>query len=436
MAKLNLGLATTVESFSSGDYVYLSVGGSVRRIRTDLFIDALQTNQLSLRQYAWGVPIKQSVQTSSEWGRVGNLDMWEEYKEKLGRYLLTNDLKMAKLSPTDSSVYADGTALDETKGHVVVAGPTLYYLVKTDAVTGVPYLWMSSLPIGGHCIKNPIVGAYKGVVASGNLVSRSGFAPAGSQTITAFWALANNNGKENFGLTGYDHARWMQMLLLSEYGSPNSQSKIGNGVGGSVEKGLWNAASVLKTGATKSLGDRCGKIDITLSNVVDGVTNTGVDCSRVSLFGIEDLWGWQWEMMQGIFFGSSANTGQDGTEAFIYNGNRVPTVAELASHPTGTYRQITRSTENMYPKEMFLGEFFDTIGKTGGGGTDTGWDDYFYSSTTGQLFALGGAANSGAVAGAFYVHASSAFSFAYSIYGGRLACYAENIKYVNGKDIA
>lgn len=62
-------------------------------------------------------------------------------------------------------------------------------------------------------------------------------------------------------------------------------------------------------------------------------SNTGVDCSRVNMMGIEDPYGWQWEFLQGVFCGSSNNSSQSGTEIFIYKGNRLPTTAELAAHP-------------------------------------------------------------------------------------------------------
>lgn len=94
------------------------------------------------------------------------------------------------------------------------------------------------------------------------------------------------------------------MLGLSQYGDTNIQAKLGYGVGGSSSKDLWAAAAALKTGATKSLGDNWGKIAI---SVVNG-SNTGVDCSRVNMMGIEDPYGWQWEFLQGVFCGSSNNS--------------------------------------------------------------------------------------------------------------------------------
>ena len=154
-------------------------------------------------------------------------------------------------------MFADGTTVDETKGHVMWIGPRLYYRVQTDSVSGVPILWLSMLPIGGEFIGGAnggmynCIGAYKGSMSGSALVSRSGVAPAGSKTINAFWTAAQVNGKE-WGLTDYDQRKLIMMLGLSQYGDTNIQAKLGYGVGGSSSKDLWAAAAALKTGATKS----------------------------------------------------------------------------------------------------------------------------------------------------------------------------------------
>lgn len=166
---------------------------------------------------------------------IGNTAAWTEYKLYCGRYLVTNDGRAAKMSPTNSAVFADGTAVDETKGHVMWIGPRLYYRVQTDSVSGVPVLWLSMLPIGGEFIGGAnggmynCIGAYKGSMSGSALVSRSGVAPAGSKTINAFWNAAQVNGKE-WGLTDYDQRKLIMMLGLSQYGDTNIQAKLGYGV--------------------------------------------------------------------------------------------------------------------------------------------------------------------------------------------------------------
>lgn len=433
----DLAKVGAVNSMLASDYILVEIGGSIKRISVKDFMNSIQTGSLNLSQYAWGVPIYQSPssKTSPEWGRVGNLDMWAQYKETTGRYLLTQDGRLAKLSKTNSSYFADGTVVDETKGNIMFHSPRLYYLVKTDAVTGIPYLWLSLLPIGGHYIESPCFGAYNADVISDKLVSRSGRVPKGNLTISQFWAKARANGND-YGLSCYDHRRLMMMLQLSEYGNPNCQDKIGYGVGGSVRGDFWNAASKLTTGATKTLGDSCGSIPIdALPDTIAGKP-ASVNSSRVSLFGIEDGWNWRHEMTQNIYFGKSVNTGQTGKEVFIYEGNRIPTDAELTTKPAGDYRKLERMDGGGYVSKMVLGEHFDLIAQsTTGGGSNNYWCDYFWCNIAkGQICIFGGDATHGSDSGIVCAYSSSDFSAKYEGFGARLAYYGKT-QYVNGADL-
>ena len=425
-----------VSSILRSNTVLVEVGGSVRRISVENFMNAInQGDEQMLRQVAWGIPIKQSIQTSTNYGVIGNTAAWTEYKLYCGRYLVTNDGRAAKLSPTNSAVFADGTQVDETKGHVMWIGPRLYYRVQTDSVSGVPVLWLSMLPIGGEYIGGAnggmynCIGAYKGSMSGSALVSRSGAVPAGSKTISAFWTAAQANGKD-WGLTDYDQGKLILALGLSQYGDTNIQAKLGNGVCGSVNKDLWNAAAKLTTGATKSLGDSWGKVSI---SVVNG-ENTGTDCSRVNLMGIEDPYGWQWEMIQGVYCGSSENNTQSGTEIFIYKGNRLPTSTELTSHPNGEYRTAERLTSSGQVQELILGAHFDIFPKKIGGNSTSYWADYSWAAPNGQLVLWGGTAASGASCGLAYADSGDAWSNSYAGIGSRLAFFGD-LTFVNGAQL-
>lgn len=444
MANQNLGTVASVTSALKSNSVLIEVSGSIRRITLDNLMNVINSgDEMLLRQVAWGVPLKQN-QSNQAWGVIGNLGMRAEYESKCGRYLVTGKGLAAKLSPTNSAVYADGTALDETKGNIMFIGPRLYYVVKQDAASGIDYLWLSQLPIGGHYIGNCnndeyiCVGAYKGSMSGSTLVSRSGVSPAGAKTIESFWTAAQVNGKE-WGLTNYDHRRYMMMLGIGHYGNPNIQSTLGNGVcgeGGWID--VWGAASTLKTGATKSLGDALAKIDI--ANIVNASNSTihTTNSSRVNLFGIEDPYGWQWEMIQGVYCGNSANAAQTGQEIFIYDGNRMPSAAELTTHPTGKYRQLARRTvtgnSEGYILKMTLGEYFDLFGKAIGGGASSFWGDYEYINNTGQLVLWGGLAESGSCCGLGYAGSLNAFSASNSNYGSRLAYYGP-LTFMSGKQL-
>lgn len=436
MATKTLGNETTVASMLRSNSVLVEIDGNVRRITLENLMNAINTgNEQLLRQVAWGVPLKHKVQSSTYYGVIGNTAAWEEYKRMSGRYLVTNSGKASKLSPTNSSVFADGTALDETKGHVMFISPRLYYLVQTDSVTGIPYLWLSMLPIGGNYIGGAnggmynCMGAYKGTMNGSALVSRSGVAPAGSRTINSFWSAAQVNGKD-WGLTDYEQRKLIMMLGLSEYGDTNIQAKLGYGISGNTNLDLWATATTLQTGATKSLGDNFGKIGI---SVVNG-SIAGVNCSRVNMMGIEDPYGWQWEMLQGVFCGNSANATQDGTEIFIYKGNRLPTSAELTTHPNGEYRQATRQTVSGYVQEIIAGENFDIFPSKIGGGTTSYWADYSWANNTGQLVFWGGPASDGAYCGLASADSYYDWSLAGATVGSRLAYYG-NLTFVTGADL-
>ena len=387
----------------------------------------LDDQDTTLRSIAWGQELMEG-QSSTDWtaGRVGNLTMFAEYEALCGRYMLLNNGYMAKLNPSDSSLFADGTPLSDAEvtaknGNIMYYAPKLYYLVKTDSQTGKTYLWMSMLPIGGKELPACCIGAYKGSMAGSALVSRSGVAPAGAKTISAFWTAAQVNGSA-FGLTNYDHRKRMMMKGLAKYGDTNIQTKLGYGVCGSTALDLWATASNLLTGATKANGDAWAKIDI---SVVNGAI-TGTDCSRVNLGGIEDPYGWQWEMIQNVYFGAAANTpNQTGSEIYIYEGNRMPFTAELATHPAGAYRQLTRRTDSGYISAMILGDYFDLFAKTLGGGATSYWSDYAYNDNAGQLLLWGGNASFGTYCGLGFAVSYDAFSLSSASVGARLAFYGE-----------
>lgn len=422
MALKNIATAAQVSSIIKTNSIMVEVDGSLRRITLDKLIDSINAgSEELLRSVAWGVPIKQESQSSPEWGRVGNLDMWALFKQQSGRYLVKNNGHAAKLAVGNSGVYADGTTLDETIGHVMVHFPKLYFRVQTDSVSGVPYLWMSLIPIGGDFIPESNIGAYKGSMSGTALTSRSGATIAGSKTINQFFEAAQINGAD-WGLINYDHKKLMIMLLLSEYGNPNAQAKVGNGLTGTNNSSDYLTPLSFPTGATKSLGDVFGAVAHAWT------TSGGVaveNATDVSILGIENPYAQQWEFTQGIYCGNSDNSGQDGTEVFLYTGNRLPSGSELETHPNGDYRQLTRLTTGGYVQKMTLGAHFDIVPSAHGGGGTSYWCDYHYANATGQVVYWGGNASYGAGAGLGSAASDRGWSDSTSTVGSRLAYYGE-----------
>lgn len=417
----NLATAAQVQSILRTNSIIVEVDGSVRRITLDKLIESINSGDTQLlRSVAWGVPLKQT--SSQNWGLVGNRDMWKLFKEQSGRFMVKNNGHAAKLSRTSSGVYADGTPLNESIGHVIFHAPTLYYRIVLDAVSNIPYLYGSLIPIGGHYIEETNIGAYKGSMSGSALVSRSGATIAGSKNINQFWTAAQVNGRD-WGLINYEHKQLMIMLLLFEYGNPNAQSMVGTGLCGTNNDWVdYSTPLSFLTGQTKSLGDAFGAVAHPWTNSAGTAVQNASD---VSILGIENPYAQQWEFTQGIYCGSANNAAQDGTEIFIYKGNRLPSSSELATHPEGDYRQLTRVTSEGYIKKMILGEYFDILASEHGGGGSEYWGDYHYANNTGQVVYWGGNASHGALCGLGCADSNLGWSFSSSNLGSRLAYYGK-----------
>ena len=367
----------------------------------------------------WSVVINtaQSSPILSQMG--GDHTSWMIYRNKIGRYLLHNDGKAYKLDKKDSRLFEDGTLVDETQGHVMVRLPRLYYKVTTDGT--IATITMCEREFAENCeeLDEQWIGAYLGSVVGNVFVSRSGLNPTRGRNISQFHSLAQANSEDGkWGLTDYNQRQKLVLLYLCEYLDLNSQAALGNGMTGTGKN--WCAVvQNAKTGMTAELGDECGKVLFTEDGQLVG------GACHVSLFGVEDPYGWFWEMVQGCYFGNSENEEQEGTECFLYEGNRMPTTEELATKPTGLYRQLVRPITSGWVKALLMGEKFDVIPATLGGGSTTYWCDYHYANNTGQLLLFGGIANYGANDGLVCSTSNVAFSYASSYIGSRLAYYGQ-----------
>lgn len=426
--KKDIAQADIVQGATPQDNFMIEVGGSIRRIAIEKMKEVMTTDDtMNLRQNAWGIKCTQNL-SSQNWEVVGNQALLNEYISRIGRYLVTNDGKAVKLSATDSSKYADGTAVDETKGHIMVIAPKLYYVGKKDSTTGVTTAWFSMEPIGGDCFGNCnngehiCIGAYEGAIDGTAYVSKSGKVSTRSKNINQFWTAAQVNGK-SWGIVDYNHAQWLLWMGVCKYGSPNIQAKLGYGLCGESGNSDWAKFADLPTGATKGYGDACCSIPVASAGGVTAVANT----CHVSLFGVENWWGKIWQFIQGIYCGSSANASQNGSEVYLYAGNRMPTSTELTTHPAGTYRQLQRLTSPTegYIKELILGEKLDILAKALGGGSTSYWGDYSWQNTTGQVLLWGGPATNGSRCGLAYAGSNYAWSISISYIGSRLAYFGK-----------
>ena len=293
--------------------------------------------------------------------------------------------------------------------------PNLYFTCVTNS--NIVTITLSEKPFANcKAFGEQWIGSYLGtVLTDGELVSRSGLNPTRDMTINSFWEAAQKNGS-NWGLSDYRQRQMMMVIYLCEFLDANSQKCLGYGMNGNTNNWVPVVYNGI-TGKTNILGDRCGKV-----NFLESGQNTSAAC-HVSLFGIEDPYGWYWEFIQGVYFGSSNNSGQTGSEVYIYEGNRMPTSDELITHPTGLFRKIKRVTSDGWIKNLMWGENMDILLAARGGGSATGHGDYSLANKKGQVLIFGGDSDNGASCGLAFSASNDVWTKANPYIGARLAYY-------------
>lgn len=352
---------------------------------------------------SWGLTIP--VDGSTNYTLVGNEAAWNNYKAKIGRYLLKSNGDAYKLNVNDSTIldYNDAT-FDPNLGNVMVRIPRLSYMVVRDS-TGRDTIWMTEEPVMRNVIEEQWVGAYLASYDGNKLRSMKGGTVAANRTINVFWDQAQANGKA-FGLTNYTQRILMVLIYLSNYRSLNSQDSLGYGMNGNSNN--FDAAQNKPTGETSALGDACGSVD-------GGTANA--NAKHISLFGLEDIYGWYWEMIQGVFLINN--------KVYVYDGNRMPDSEELAYGAKGKSRSFNRIASEGWITKLVGGEHFDILPSAVGGGSSSYWCDYTWASPTGQLLLWGGVAGYGASCGLVFSRSGDAWTSAWTDLGSRLAYYGK-----------
>lgn len=352
---------------------------------------------------SWGLTIP--VDGATDYTLVGNVEAWNNYKAKIGRYLLKSNGDAYKLNVEDSTIldYNDAT-FDPNLGNVMVRIPRLSYMVVRDSA-GRDTIWMTEEPVMRNVIEEQWIGAYLASYYGNKLRSMKGETVAASRTINTFWDQAQVNGKA-FGLTNYTQRILMVLIYLSNYRSLNSQATLGYGMNGNSNN--FDAAKNKPTGETSALGDACGSVD-------GGTANA--NAKHISLFGLEDIYGWFWEMIQGVFLINN--------KVYVYDGNRMPDSEELAYGAKGNSRSFNRIASEGWITKLVGGDHFDILPSAVGGGSSSYWCDYTYTSTNGQLLLWGGNAYDGAYCGLVYSISDYDWTSAWTNLGSRLAYYGK-----------
>ena len=243
--------------------------------------------------------------------------------------LLDNGLVNYYLDSNDSTKKEDGTVADLTgnDGQVMVEIPKFWYRKTSDSeiakfeVSDSSREGMSIHPAfyrdrDGDGIAEEVdfryYSAYLGYSSGGKLLARRGVRPTVSQTIGSFRNLAEARGN-GWGLLDYNLLYAVQLLYITEYGHPDSQTTIGRGyVDG-------NSSSRTTGGTTqygnKTFGETTGK-------------------QQMSYRGIEDLWGNCYYWIDGINSDSNFNI-LIGNKSFNNAGTGY------ASHATGNASSIS-----------------------------------------------------------------------------------------------
>lgn len=316
---------------------------------------------------SWGLTIP--VDGSTNYTLVGNEAACNNYLSKIGRYLLKSNGDAYKLNVDDSTIleYNDAT-FDPNLGNVMVRIPRLSYMVVRDSA-GRDTIWMTEEPVMRNVIEEQWVGAYLASYYGNKLRSMKGETVAANRTINVFWEQAQVNGKA-FGLTNYTQRILMVLIYLSNYRSLNSQATLGYGMNGNSNN--FYAAKNKPTGETSSIGDACGSVD-------GGTANA--NAKHISLFGLEDIYGWFYQIIQGVFLINN--------KVYVYDGNRMPDSEELAYGAKGKSRSFNRIASNGWITKLVGGEHFDIFPSAVGGGSSSYWCDYSFSAPQGQLAAYG-----------------------------------------------
>lgn len=266
------------------------------------------------------------------------------------------------LSPTDSTKKIDGTnaVLDGSDGEVVVEKPAFYYNISNGQIM------ISEVYFNGSTLSpRTLIGFAPATLVETQLSTVVGQLPIIDKSVDEFRTLCPNG----WNVMDYETLLAIRAMFLVEYGAYNSQILIGRGIVDTTEH--------INSGATMELGNRSGNVTV----------------GSVSYRGIENLWGNQFQLLDGLIATDTAYyTATTGFDSFINETN------------TGTYTKhnITPITNHGFISKMedlFVGK--EVLGDSG-----NFVGDHQYGHTMGQenICAVGGRYDEGDKAGLFRNH--------------------------------
>lgn len=305
------------------------------------------------------------------------------------------------LHPNNSNYKADGvtpSVLTGADGNVMVEIPKFYYKY---AYIGTKHTYSISLTADAGYVVHPAFikegvevnyryyRAYTGYNNASEIVSISGVTPTRSLSRTTFRTYAKANGA-GWGLTDWNLLYAVQMLLLIEIGTFDSQKILGTGNYTGNNYGVT-------TGGTNLLGNNSS------TYTIDGY---------MSYRGIENFYADCWEWIDGIninnyvvYINNKLSTFADD----VYTGDYVNTGITLPAASGGYTSNFANSAKGFLPSAV-------------AGSSTTYITDGLWTATGSTAMRFGGDAAYGALDGAFCWSATDAASYVHvAISGG--VCY-------------
>lgn len=303
------------------------------------------------------IPILSTV-SAGYWGIIDgdvNGDAIKAIRANSHRYLGKSTgngiMTLCQLDDSDSTKYADGTPADLSgkEGDVFMKLPRFAYKCSLFNNQSQIRLLYGDAPNSSwkQWDGNVLIGVYEAYVSNSKAFSRSEVISTGSVSQSNFKLYAQSRGQ------GYQIVDWqmhcvMATLFIAQYGSYDSQEKIGSG--------------------TSSFNKECGQTDVLGmrdtrgSSPIVGINDNGADgnSQSINFWGLENWWGNKEEWVGNIRCQGSYNyeDGYDGTTRIV----AMPTLNNVwinSPRPVNEYLDIysgsgLSSSSNSYSADKWM----------------------------------------------------------------------------------
>jgi hypothetical protein len=208
-----------------------------------------------------------------------------------------------------------------------------------------------------------------------------------------------------WGIQDFNLISAIQLLMIVEFGTFNTQSAIGMGrtqlSGGSWADGSYYGLN----GLSNSIGNATGNV-----NYSGDADDAGADLNYMSYRGIENFYGNVWKWVDGINIQDNVPFISNNPALFAddtFTGSYISAGITMSSSD-GWQNTLAQTGTGFFPVSV-------------GAGSSTKITDYYWQSSGNKVVLLGGYADAGSLAGAFYLSAYSASSYSYVAVGSVLA---------------